>query len=229
MTWYADSNSPVAEEAPVKAGAALLRYYDERLATYGDTPQGAGWPNVADRLTRFTVLLEIVDHLSPPGHVTLCDLACGTGELLRVVQAQARTNIGYLGVDLSDHALAMARSKYPQGVFHHIDALTAPQEKMELLRCDVLVANGLFTVKGKLSDAEMWEFMTATLRRIWPFVGHGIVFNLMSPVVDWRRDDLFHVSYDALAAFLQGLAGRRIGFRADYGLYEHMAFARKHP
>jgi hypothetical protein len=51
----------------------------------------------------------------------------------------------------------------------------------------------------------------------------------MSPIVDRERDDLFHVSYDRLAAFLHALAGRSIGFRADYGLYEYMAYATKTP
>ena len=75
----------------------------------------------------------------------------------------------------------------------------------------------------------MWSFMTATLERVWPFVRHGLVFNVMSTAVDRQRADLFHVSYDRLARFLHDLAGRSIGFRADYGLYEFMAYASKRP
>jgi hypothetical protein len=52
-----------------------------------------------------------------------------------------------------------------------------------------------------------------------------MAFNVMSKAVDWERDDLFHVSMDRLATLLHGLAGRRIVFRADYGLYEYTAYA----
>lgn len=208
-----------------RSSASLLRYYDACLEAHGDTAQGAGWPNEPDRLTRFAVALDIVDALVPVGAVTLCDLGCGSGELLRSIRARGRPDFDYRGVDLSARALALARTKFPGAVFHRLDVLTASPEEMDLLSCDVLVANGLFTVRDRLSEAEMWGFMTTTLRRVWPLVRRGIVFNVMSPIVDWRREDLFHVSYDALAAFLHGLAGRRIGFRADYGLYEYMAYA----
>lgn len=100
---------------------------------------------------------------------------------------------------------------------------------IEALSCDVLIANGLFTVRREMDQEAMWTFMTDLLRKVWPVVRRGVVFNVMSPIVDWEREDLFHVSYDRMAAFLHDLAGRNIGFRADYGLYEYMAYAARGP
>ena len=95
------------------------------------------------------------------------------------------------------------------------------------INCDFVFANGLFTVKETASDDDMWSFMSSTLEGVWPQVRRGIVFNVMSKIVDWERSDLFHVSYDELARFLHRMAGRSIGFRADYGLWEIMAYALK--
>ncbi|MEA2720933.1 MAG: hypothetical protein QOJ39_2797 [Candidatus Eremiobacteraeota bacterium] len=213
-------------EATLDAAVAhLARYYDERLTIHGDTPEGAAWPNARDLATRFDVMSDLAAALAPDRPIVLCDLGCGTGELLAHVRERAPEQVEYVGVDISGAALAYARRKFPEIPFHELDVLAAPGAELERLRCDVLVANGLFTVKGDLPDEAMWSFMTAVLKKVWPFVRRGIVFNVMSTAVDRQREDLFHVSYDRLARFLHELAGRSIGFRADYGLYEFMAYA----
>jgi len=201
----------------------LLGHFDQCLEEHGDTPRGAHWPNEEDRLTRFGVMLDVI----PKGvveSVVLCDLACGTGELLRYIRDSEIRNINYVGADLSARALAFARDKFPDTKFVEID-VTDPHAKLDKIACDYLVANGLFTVKWDLSYEQMWRFLESTIRRIWPHVRRGIAFNVMSKIVDWERDDLFHVPMDDLAGLLHELAGRRVRIRADYGLYEYTAFA----
>jgi SAM-dependent methyltransferase len=206
---------------------ALLRYHESFLSQHGDTARGAGWPNEADRVTRFDVAVDIIARTCPNRPVTLCDLGCGSGELARRAYNFDGCQISYLGVDRSAGALSYARAKFPGHRFILLDVLTASEDQLDSLRCDFITAIGLFTAKGPASQTEMWEFMAAIIRRVWPLVSCGLVFNVMSKVVDWEREDLFHVSYDDLARFLHSLAGRRIGFRADYGLYEFMAYALK--
>ena len=211
----------------VSAGEELLRYYDTRLAEHGDNARGADWRNEAERDLRFDVLLDVARSVSGEASFSLCDYACGTGELLRRIRQRGLTGITYAGVDASQTALAFARAKYSDVSFTYVDPEGG--EKVPDFACDVAIANGLFTVRADLSDGEMWVFMTTTLQRLWRSARRGIAFNVMSPIVDWKRDDLFHVSYDAMASFLHELAGRRIGFRADYGLYEYVAYATKAP
>jgi len=57
----------------------------------------------------------------------------------------------------------------------------------------------------------------------------GLAFNVMNAHVDWQRDDLFHWSFDALAAFLKREIGPHYEFRADYGLHEYTCFVRRRP
>ena len=75
----------------------------------------------------------------------------------------------------------------------------------------------------------MWTFMTHVITKLWAETRKGLAFNVMSAVVDWRRDDLFHVELDRLAAFLFALAGRRVVFRNDYDLYEYTAYLYRAP
>ncbi len=209
-----------------QAHQRILAHYDACLARHGDTAQGADWPDEAARRTRFDIMLDLI----PPGSrkVSLCDLACGTGELLSHIE-RCGLNIAYTGADLSAHALELARTKFPGARFIGIDVLSAAPEELAALSCDYMVMNGLFTVKADLTHDQMWAFMTGVIERVWPLVSGGLAFNVMSSHVDWERDDLFHVPFDKMAAFLHGIAGRQIAFRADYGLYEHTCYVYKTP
>jgi dTDP-4-amino-4,6-dideoxygalactose transaminase len=193
------------------------------MMEHGDTAAGANWPNQKDRLTRFDVMLDVIRraHDEP---ITLCDLGCGTGELLTRIRTHGPRNVTYIGVDRSALALSHARRKFPDVKFLELD-VTARGANLSAIDCDFVVANGLFTVKSKLTQTAMWSFMEATVHAVWPHVRRGIAFNVMSKVVDWERDDLFHVPMDELGRLLHGLAGRNVRYRADYGLYEYTAYA----
>ncbi|MFY9780688.1 MAG: DegT/DnrJ/EryC1/StrS family aminotransferase [Candidatus Baltobacteraceae bacterium] len=199
----------------------------DALLKHGDTAAGFLWPNELDWLTRFEVMLDVVE-TAPGAPFTLCDFACGSGELLGYLRRSGRSHVDYIGVDRSESAIALAREKFPDARFFAADVSDARFDTASLA-CDYLVINGLFTVKASLSYDEMWAFFTQTIARVWPQVRRGMAFNVMSKCVDWERDDLFHVPLDDVARVLHALAGRNVRFRADYGLYEYTAYARKQP
>lgn len=208
-----------------RAEDGLLRHYEQCLGEFGDSAAGAHWPNEHDRLTRYGVMLDVIEGECDE-KIVLCDLGCGTGGLLGEIRRRGLTNIEYIGVDRSPRALAYARAKFPDAAFLELD-VTAPNADLRSIACDYLVANGLFTGKFDLSHQEMWSFLVAAINRVWPYVRRGLAFNVMAKVVDWERDDLFHLPMDEAARLLHGLAGRRVRMRADYGLYEYTAYAYK--
>jgi hypothetical protein len=59
---------------------------------------------------------------------------------------------------------------------------------------------------------------------IFPFVGKGLAFNVMSKHVDWERDDLFHLPLDVLADFLTKNLTRNYIIRNDYGRYAYTVY-----
>lgn len=215
----------MTEPALSRSPEALRAYYDTLLARHGDTAQGAGWPNAPDRVRRF----EVMQGLSGGARIeSLCDVACGTGAYLAHLADRGAAPARYLGIDVSESAIALARAAQgarPGCAFAVADILTAPPAA----RFDYTVANGLFTVRAALSETQMWEFMTRAVAAMWGFTDRGLAFNVMSAVVDWRRDDLFHVEADRLLEFLYRLAGRRVILRADYELYEYTAYVYRDP
>ena len=191
----------------------------------GDDAQGASWLNEDSRRARFDVMLDLIES-RPHIPVVLCDLGCGTGELLTHIRERKLRDITYIGADRSAVALAHARAKFPDTTFVEID-VNAPGADLDRLTCDYLVANGMFTSKYELTYDEMWSYLISTIEHVWPKVRRGIAFNVMSKVVDREWDDLFHLPMDEAARLLHRLAGRRVRMRADYGLYEYTAYAFK--
>lgn len=206
----------------------LVDRCERAFELFGDTARGALWPSETDRRTRFDVMLDVIDRASLAQPVTVCDLGCGSGELLAHIRRRGLPNVTYVGADRSAAIIAHARAKFPDATFVHID-VAAPGADLRAIACDYLVANGLFTAKWQMTHAEMWSFFESTIRRVWPYVRRAIAFNVMSKIVDWERADLFHVAMDDTARLLHEIAGRNVSLRADYGLYEYTAYARRDP
>lgn len=210
---------------------AIAQYYDSHLAAHGDTAQGAGWPNEADRQTRFGVMRDLAGFGAPM--TSVCDVACGTGAFLGHLQDLDQAPEQYLGLDISGAAIATAQQKYGPGLFRQVDLMAGPADGPAdgpaVGAFDYVLANGLFTVKDVLSQDEMWDFMTGFLPRMWQMCRVGMAFNVMSAVVDWQRDDLFHVPSDRLLDFLYKMAGRRVVLRSDYDLYEYTVYVYRQP
>src|SRR5438477_8613756 len=175
----------------------IMRHYDACLQRHGDTARGADWPNETDRQTRFSVMLALLAE-ETADRVELLDFACGTGELLRHLQRLGRPSVSYQGVDISRSALEFARAKFPDAKLTPLDILEATDQEVANLACDYCLINGLFTIKGALSDDLMWDFTTRVIRRLWPITRKALAFNVMSKQVEYERADLFHVSLDRM-------------------------------
>ena len=87
-----------------------------------------------------------------------------------------------------------------------------------------IVMNGVFTEKLELTFDEMLTYFKDVVTRIFNKARVAIAFNVMSPHVDWERQDLFHLPLDLLAAFLAKEVSRDFVIRNDYGLYEYTTY-----
>ena len=94
---------------------------------------------------------------------------------------------------------------------------------------DYVVMNGVLTERRGVPFDEMRDYMFRLLERVYSLTRVGLAFNVMSQHVDWQRDDLFHVPYDLLAAFLKARLSRHFMFRTDYGLYEYTTYVYREP
>lgn len=205
---------------------ALVRHYEARLAEHGATPQGVDWPDAEDLAVRFEVMLGALAGCRAEIPAIL-DVGCGPGLLLDHLRARGRLEtVEYLGLDASARMVEVARARWPGYVFERRDLLAEP---LPARSADLVVMNGLFTVRAEASHAAMEDFARRMIAAAFRLCRHAVAFNVMSAHVEWTRDDLFHWPYDALATFLTGHVTRHYAVRADYGLYEYTVYLFREP
>ena len=202
----------------------IVEHYESCFSKYGDNHKGLDWPNEEDVFKRFNVMLEIINFATVNKKVSLLDFGCGTAHLLEYINKNNIQNIEYNGLDISETFINTAKKKFPEKQFYCLD-LYSDYEKLPMF--DFIILNGVFTIKRDLTFEEMWEHFTKTITMLYEKANKGIAFNVMSKIVDWERDDLFHVSFDTMAQFLSGKLTRNFVFRNDYGLYEYTTYVLK--
>lgn len=198
---------------------AIVAHYEACLAKFGDSHRGVDWPNERDADRRYRVMLDLVRECEPG--MTLLDFGCGASHLYPYLQNSPYSALAYHGLDASAAFCELSRKKYPHIPYYCLDVLSAPGQLAEF---DYVVMNGVFTEKCGLSFEEMLDYFERTLLAVFPKVRRGLAFNVMSSIVDWERDDLFHLPVDLLCGFLSRSLSRHFVIRNDYGLYEYTAY-----
>jgi SAM-dependent methyltransferase len=152
-------------------------------------------------------------------HFTILDLGCGPGFALAYLEERyGSLSERYCGIDVSEMLIEQARKMWPRHKFvvRSIVAEPLPERAYEFT-----AINGVLTAKHTLTHDQMEGFAVNLLQAAWRSTEIAMSFNVMSPYVDWTRDDLFHWPIQRAAAFCISKLSRHINIIADYGLYEY--------
>jgi SAM-dependent methyltransferase len=206
-----------------KSHLGIIAHYEACLDRHGDTHLGVDWPKAEDVATRHRVMLDLI-RTSPNAakrKISLLDFGCGASHLCEYLREHDFDQIEYTGLDLSAKFIALSRSKYPEIEYLCLDVL---DESARLREFDYIVMNGVFTEKRELTFDEMFDYFSRLLGKVFASARLGLAFNVMSKHVDWEREDLFHLPFDAMAAFVQEKLTGNFVIRNDYGLYEYTVY-----
>lgn len=199
---------------------------EEDLLKHGDSFRGAGYTKSAAEAEQcYALMLGVVREALEP--VTLLDFGCGLGHLLdHIERSPARRHVSYTGLDLSSKYLEAARARHPDARFIQMDVL---ESDASLPDFDYVVMNGVFTFRGRVSEDAMLRYWQQLLPVVYRHCRRGLAFNVMSRVVDWQRDDLFHLSFDRMSQFVGQALSRHFVVRHDYGAREYTTYVYRSP
>jgi SAM-dependent methyltransferase len=201
---------------------SIVSHYEACLALHGDSHLGVDWPKAEDIDTRHRVMLDVVRGPGTTGSTRLLDFGCGASHLFEYIEREGIPGIEYSGLDLSQRFVDLSRRKFPANQYWCLDILS--EEARQLPRFDYVVMSGVFTEKLELTFDDMFSFLRSVISTVYDITEVGLAFNVMTKHVDWERDDLFHLPFDALAAWLKRDVSRNFVIRNDYGLYEYTVY-----
>lgn len=194
----------------------IYEHYEKCFDLHGDTHLGVDWPKEDDVHKRFDVMLNIIKNKNEIS--TVLDFGCGCGHLLEYINNNDM-NIDYYGLDISSKFTELCIKKFPENKFYNVDILKENIE--DLPNFDYIILNGVFTEKKNLTNDEMFNFFSSVLSKLYQKVNIGITFNVMCPIVDFKNDDLFYLSYDKLGLFLKNNLSRHYVINNNYELWEY--------
>lgn len=179
----------------------LKEHYDALVSQYGDSPQASQWSDVVTQEKRFEVLLEIDDLCE----ARILDFGCNTGHLLTYIKKQDFKIGSYVGVDISEKALLIARQKHPESLFLNY----GENYKIE---CDYVFMSGLF---NNLME-ESASYYKKILEEVFPLASRGLAFNMLSSYVDYYDEGLFYEKPENVFCFAKEKLTHYVALRNDY-------------
>lgn len=210
-----------AEHGLADVHSAIGHYYTQKVETHGPTPLGVDWPCRPTQELRFVQLLRLCDFSAP---FSLNDVGCGYGAMLALLaRRHRRTEISYLGVDLSTAMIAQARRLWQKR--QHAEFIVANKSPRA---ADYSVASGIFNVKLDLCDALWAEFIAKTLAAIRLTSRRGFAVNFLAPLAEDAdpKAELYRAPPALWSEHCEREFGAKVELLDNYGMREYTLLVR---
>lgn len=195
-------------------------YHAKVFELHGDTAKGVDWNDEGELLVRYDKMLAVMqkDFTLPPSPVSMLDVGCGWGGLLRRANT-LNVALNYTGIDVVEAMTLHGRAEFPNAMFINGDIFDLHDESVY----DFIVCNGILTQKHNISIPDMERHAKRLVRKMFELCRHGIAFNMMSTRVNFMVNNLYYQNPAELLAWLLSEVSPRV--RLDHG-YSSLANGR---
>ncbi|EUC14710.1 class I SAM-dependent methyltransferase [Paraburkholderia hospita] len=198
----------------------VAEYYSDKLAQFGETPQGVDWNGEASQRLRFDQLIRIADGYDS---FSINDLGCGYGALFDYLSSNRRT-VSYAGFDVAQGMVDAGHRRHNDVTNARFVCGAAPDSV-----ADFGIASGIFNVRNNTPDAEWHAYLEATLDVLDRTSERGFAFNCLTSWsdADKMRAYLYYADPSQLFEMCKRKYSRNVALLHDYELYEFTILVRK--
>jgi SAM-dependent methyltransferase len=193
----------------------ILARYAKRIEEMGHGAAALGEPK--HRQAYFFDILSQVDGLGASDSVV--DVGCGYGDFFDFLRSKGWHG-NYLGIDINPDLIEEGRRLYPDAELGVIDIQATPLDR---------VWDWCFCCQALTSATDAIPFIQhfeSMLRTMWGMCRKGLVFNVLSPLVDYTHPVHVRPPFDEVLAVVTKLTNR-FTVRHDYMPYEYAIYAYK--
>lgn len=151
-----------------------------------------GWDD-PDKFGNFKRLITLAEKANYPlDGASVLDIGCGTGDMAGFLR---KRKIGdYLGIDIFDLSIQLAKMKFPEEQFRTGDFLKLKIKQ----KYDFVFASGALSA---ILDSDNYALMEAFITKMWERSLHGIAYNFLVKRFPEEHDDtLFLYDLDRVLA-----------------------------
>lgn len=146
---------------------------------------------------------------------SVLDVGCGSGDLvpyLRNVKIEK-----YLGIDIYEPAIKIAKKKYPNENFQNCDLLKKNFHKFDFVICSGALSTNLTTPKNKTTAktttklispvVSNYDFIKTMLEKMWSLSKYGVTFNCFTNDTEGKASHIFYYNLNKLRKICLGILG----------------------
>lgn len=196
-------------------------YYTDKIKRYGKSSWGVDWNSKESQFLRFKQLCKILPDYKEETF-SILDYGCGYGALVEFL-LPLYSNFNYIGYDISEEMLNVAKASYNQTNIQFIN------DDNNLQPCDYLVASGLFNVKLDVPLSTWEDYIYQTLLNFDRLSIKAFSFNLLTSYSDkeFIKDYLYYGDPCKYFDFCKKNLSKNVALLHDYGLYEFTILIKK--
>ncbi|MDD5433312.1 MAG: class I SAM-dependent methyltransferase [Candidatus Pacebacteria bacterium] len=193
--------------------------YTGRLEKLGSSIKTLGWDNKENQWKRFASLVEILDLSSQ----SIVDIGCGFGDFLTFLQEKKIKFSSYIGIDINEDLLKVARAKHPGFRFTCRNVLLNPPKKK---LADIGFAFGILNLNHKGSP-DNYEYAQDFIKKIFDLCKKVLVVDMLSANLDKsypKEDFVFYYEPQKMLDFSFTLT-KNVVLKHDYPPIPQKEFA----
>jgi SAM-dependent methyltransferase len=198
----------------------LQKHYKSAITQHGPTAKGVDWGDDRTAEIRHKQMRKVI--VSCDRKISLLDVGCGYGAFYDYLKSE-QIDVDYLGIDVVEEMVDLARKKHIQGTFIHTDFLSYDSA----LAFDYAICNGILTQKLDVSLLDMECFAKEIIKKMFNVSKIGCCFNVMSTRCNFFAPNLFYRHPSEILSYCLNEITNNVVIDHSYGLYEFTVYIYK--
>lgn len=197
---------------------AQSSHFSGLFEKYGNTPMGVSSESVAHKNARYREILSCLDLQE---NFSLHDVGFGLGAFHDFLTTRLPgTNFKYSGSEVTPEYVDAIRKSIPGGLFFHRNLADGEAIHSVDEEYDFVILSGVFHQIQNTNIIEWEKYMEAILSNSFSLTKKIMVFNLVSPFVEWTNPGVYYADLSKVLNFIQGSLSRFFVVRHNYALFE---------
>ena len=204
----------------------IFKNYEKIAKQESQDARRVGWNNEERAEARYQYILDQLNTIlieSDINNANLLDIGCGLCILYSHIKSSPHCRVNYQGIDISEYYISQSARIYPEINLLCCDILENSQSL--IIKADITVLNGVFTQRFDLDQAEMDEFLINMISEAKKSTKKLMLFNVMSPYVDFRLEGSYHVEYERMIEMMRQVGVTNVEIDENIVPYEYFVRA----
>lgn len=194
------------------------RIFGELFRKFGNSPMATSSESPEHKRLRYAEILNSIE--AAPG-ISIHDVGMGLSQFHDfVAESLDIDSFEYSGSEILEDYVHASRRRLPERTFFHRNLADSLSEQATAESYDFVVLSGVFHQMQNTPIPEWEKYLKSLLRNSFSLATKGIVFNLVSPYVEFQQSGIYYAKLHKILDFIVEDLSRFFIVRHNYALYE---------